>query len=110
MIHALKTDVEYFGASAAGAKEFEVRKNDRGFKVDDFVALNEWDGEKYTGRCTLHKIIYILDNTEYCKEGYVILGLKPCAILAKGEEKIKDCRIGEAIPVYDRDQRGETVL
>lgn len=72
MIHALKTEPAYFEASAAGIKGFEVRKNDRPYSPGDYVALNEWNGECYTGKCTLHKIVYILSDTEYCKEGYVI--------------------------------------
>ena len=56
MIHALKTKPAYFEASAAGIKGFEVRKNDRPYSPGDYVALNEWNGECYTGKCTLHKM------------------------------------------------------
>lgn len=62
-----------------------MRKNDRPYNIGDYVALNEWSGEVYTGRCTLHKIVYVLSNAEYCKEGYVILGLEPCVIRVRGE-------------------------
>lgn len=85
MIHALKTEQEYFEASVSGVKRFEVRKNDRPYSPGDYAALNEWDGECYTGRCTLYKIVYILSDTKYCKEGYVILGLEPCVIITQGE-------------------------
>lgn len=80
MIHALKILPEFFKAMAAGTKSFEVRKNDRPYHTGDYVALNEWNSEQYTGKCTLQKIVYILNDPEYCKEGYVILGLEPCAI------------------------------
>ena len=101
MIHALKAIPEYFEASAVGRKNFEVRKNDRPYSAGDYVALNEWNGENYTGRCTLHKIVYILDNTEYCKEHYVILGLDPCVIRARGElMEFVHCERGT--PVYER--------
>lgn len=101
MIHELKTEVEFFKASAAGTKSFEVRKNDRPYRKGDYVALNEWGNEGYTGRCTLHKIVYILSDPKYCKEGYVVLGLEPCSIRMKGElwEPIW-CERG--IPVYGR--------
>lgn len=85
MLHALKTEKRYFKSSAAGIKSFEVRKNDRPFSLGDYVALNEWDGRCYTGRFSLHKIVYVLSDIEYCKEGYVILGLEPCAIRRRGE-------------------------
>ena len=53
MIHALKIDPGYFEATQTGIKGFEVRKNDRPYNTGDFVALNEWNGEEYTGKCTL---------------------------------------------------------
>jgi len=101
MIHALKTAPVFFEASVAGLKGFEVRKNDRPYNTGDYVALNEWNGEGYTGRCTLHKIVYILSDPEYCKEGYVVLGLEPCAIRTRGglQEPIL-CERG--VPVYER--------
>lgn len=101
MIHALKTEPVHFEASAAGIKGFEVRKNDRPYSTGDYVALNEWNGEDYTGKCTLHKMVCILSDPEYCKEGYVVLGLKPCAIRTRGE--IRDhisCERG--VLVYER--------
>lgn len=84
MIHALKTNKEYFKAAAAETKKFEIRKNDRPFSTGDYVALNEWDGEKYTGRCMLCKILYILNDEEYCKEGYITMALEPYAIKKRG--------------------------
>ena len=102
MLHALKTIPQYFEASAEGTKNFEVRKNDRPFKPGDYVALNEWNGKQYTGRFTLHKIVYILSDPEYCKPGYIILGLEPCAIRTRGE--MPELRNGyeRGIPVYDQ--------
>ncbi len=101
MIHALKTEPAYFEASAAGIKRFEVRKNDRPYSPGDYAALNEWNGECYTGKCTLHKIVYILSDPEYCKEGYIILGLEPCAIRTRGEmQEPIPCNRG--VPVYER--------
>ena len=101
MIHALKTAPVHFEASAAGVKGFEVRKNDRPYNAGDYVALNEWNNEGYTGRCTLHKIVYILSDPEYCKEGYVVLGLEPCAIRTRGEMRDPiPCERG--VPVYER--------
>jgi ParB family chromosome partitioning protein len=101
MIHMLKTIPEFFQASAEGAKKFEVRKHDRPFNKGDYVALNEWSGGNYTGRCTLHKIVYILSDLEYCKEGYVILGLEPCTIRTWGEIQ-KPIPSNRRVPVYER--------
>jgi hypothetical protein len=60
--HRLKTWPEYFQAVASDEKNFEVRQNDRNFKVGDIVVLEEYDPEKkeYTGRQELRVITYIL--------------------------------------------------
>ncbi len=104
MVHALKTDPEFFEDMAADKKGFEVRKNDRPYKVGDFIALNEWKDKKYTGRFILMKIVYILDNQQYCKEGYVIIGLKPCEMRSFGE---MDPFISHnrKIPVYGEERK-----
>ena len=59
-----------------------MRENDRDFRIHDYIELNEFDSEKdaperekYSGRCALYQITYILDSPEYCKDGYVVLGL-----------------------------------
>lgn len=77
MIHALKTLPEYFEAVRKGDKTFELRENDRDFRVGDYLALNEWDGEKYTGRAQLVKVTYMLNPNDImsCVGRFVILGL-----------------------------------
>lgn len=76
MIHGLKQLPEYFKAVKNGTKTFEVRKNDRNYQVGDLLALNEYDGEKYTGRHCIVRVLYILDNSEYVKDGYIIMGIE----------------------------------
>ncbi len=85
MVHAVKIYPEYYEAVKSGSKPFEIRKNDRDYKVGDILALNEFspDGAgngKYTGRAIIAKISYVLTNSEFCKRGYVALGLMPCII------------------------------
>ena len=76
-IHELKTLPGYFLALIGDRKTFEVRKKDRDYKVGDVLILKEWNKDKgYTGYATKRKISYILDNPDYCKEGFVILGIK----------------------------------
>lgn len=101
MIHALKTAPQYFEESAAGRKNFEVRRNDRPYSIGDYVALNEWSIEGYTGRCILHRIIYILSDEVFCKEGLVILGLEPCSISTRSELMTPIC-LKSGPPVYCR--------
>ena len=76
-IHELKIDPEYFNDVITGEKRFEVRKNDRNYKKGDLLNLQEYDRKSkiYTGRKTLIPVRYILDNQEYLRDGYVILGL-----------------------------------
>lgn len=80
MTHALKAWPEYFRAVEEGAKTFEIRKDDRFFKLGETILLQEWDDvqEKYTGKELKKVISYILrDCSKFgLKTGFVILGLK----------------------------------
>ncbi|MBR6990648.1 MAG: DUF3850 domain-containing protein [Bacteroidales bacterium] len=74
--HDLKIMPEYFNAIAEGRKNFEVRYNDRGFQVNDILRLREHTGEEYTGRVIETEVTYLLDDKNYCKEGYVVMAIK----------------------------------
>lgn len=75
--HRLKTVQPYFDDVLNGKKTFEVRKNDRGFAVGDSLVLEEYVpmGEGYTGQAIIREVTYVLDSPEYCKPGYVVLGI-----------------------------------
>lgn len=75
--HVLKTLPEYFEAGFRGEKMFELRRDDRDFKVGDYILLKEWDGEQFTGRMMAKKITYILRDCEQygLKDGFCILSL-----------------------------------
>lgn len=84
VVHELKTHPIFFGSVLSGAKPFEIRKNDRGFKLGDILKLCEWEPleKKYTGRFCFRMVTSILDDSaldtkDYgvLKEGYVVLGL-----------------------------------
>ena len=75
MKHNLKILPEYFDAIVSGKKTFEVRFNDRDYQVDDILLLQEWVDGQYTGRSLEVKVTYLLDNPNYCKEGYVIMSI-----------------------------------
>lgn len=74
----LKTINPYFSAVFQGMKNFEVRLNDRDFKVGDEVLLQEYDLEtkEYSGREVRAEITYILKDYEAIKPGYVVFGFK----------------------------------
>lgn len=78
--HDLKTWPPYFDAVWSGAKPFEIRKNDRGYRVGDVLMLREWrpypDGSgDYTGREARRVVTYITDFAQ--QPGYVVLGMRP---------------------------------
>lgn len=98
MVHEVKCWPEFFNALVNGNKTFEVRKNDRPYRVGDYLAINEYvpdsedprddfgviplsnderrvNGGRYSGKSILCEITYILDNKDFCREGTVILGI-----------------------------------
>ena len=78
MIHALKILPRYFEAVRNGDKTFELRKNDRNFQTGDYLALNEWDKDHYTGRTELMEVIYMMNPNEImtCQGNFVLLGIR----------------------------------
>lgn len=63
--HELKCWPAYFSAVLEGKKRFELRLDDRGFEVGDFITLREWHLGEYTGRTCQATILYILNLKEY---------------------------------------------
>ena len=59
-VHFLKILPQYFKEVLAGKKTFELRKDDRNYKVNDAIILREFDGGNYTGRKLFTYITYIL--------------------------------------------------
>jgi hypothetical protein len=76
-IHCLKTWPDYYAAVLSGVKTFEIRQNDRDFKVGDALVLQEFDpkAEYYTREMTTVIISYITDFAQ--QPGYVVMGIKP---------------------------------
>lgn len=78
MIHELKLSTEYYEKVFKRIKNFEVRKNDRGFLVGDGLLLKEYDcvSEKYTGRMMIRNIAFILEGGKFgIEQGYVVMSL-----------------------------------
>lgn len=75
--HRLKTLPEFFEAVTEGRKRFEIRKDDRNFKVDDTLVLKEWNGQQYTGRKRTVHVSHIFRDAEKfgLQKGFVILSL-----------------------------------
>jgi hypothetical protein len=78
-IHNLKTWPEYFKEVRSKAKTFEVRENDRGFKVGDLLVLHEYapQSKSYTGEAEIRAVSYLLEGGEFgISEGFCVMGLQ----------------------------------
>lgn len=84
--HYIKIKPEYYRAIERGDKTFEVRYNDRDYQAYDVLHLQEWcgngefSGGEYTGREIIADVTYVFDNPEFCKEGFVIMGIRVVSI------------------------------
>lgn len=79
MIHEIKCWSEYFHEIISGNKTFELRKNDRDFKVGDVLHLREYNPERkyFTDRSAMFEVKYILHGGQFgLEEGYVIMSIK----------------------------------
>ena len=74
--HYVKILPEYYIAVDNGTKTFEIRFNDRNYKVGDILHLQEFCGGQYTSRELTKEICYMIDSPDYCKDGFVVLGIR----------------------------------
>lgn len=105
MIHELKIAPKYFEDVISGKKTFEIRKNDRKFRVGDLLALNEYIIERniYTGNSCLVYVDYVLDDIEYAKAGFIIMSIKPCCVGRRDEHYITDVKL-YSVPLATREK------
>ena len=84
-IHTLKIAKKYFDEITAGRKTFEWRKDDRGFKIGDFIFFSVFtdiaaDGTPlYQTSDISFEITYILRDAENLglPNGYCVLAIRP---------------------------------
>jgi len=77
--HSLKTWPEYFNEVFLDHKHFEVRKNDRDFKIGDIVILKEWNNEEqaYTGREIARIVQYVLHGGQFgIEDGFCVMSIQ----------------------------------
>lgn len=67
MIHELKIKPKFFQDIINGIKNFEIRKNDRMFRVGDILVLSEFDyrDNTYTGNQIKVKVDNILTHDDF---------------------------------------------
>jgi len=88
--HVLKCWPEYFEPVVKKLKTFEIRKNDRGFKVCDLLKLKEWDPSTstYTGRLCMVQITYMLQLTFIgLQSEYVVLAITVLSTWTEGDKE-----------------------
>lgn len=87
MIHDLKCWTEYFDLIADGTKTFEIRKDDRGFKVGDVLHLRNYDPHTgtYVGDSINAEVIYLINAYDFpgLTIGYVAMQIR---VLGESEE------------------------
>lgn len=92
MIHRIKTWPEYFQEIKSGNKTFELRKNDRNYKIGDILLLQEYKliglnkatqkiegvytGEQLKAQVTYILIHEILHNSFGLEKGHCIMSIK----------------------------------
>lgn len=91
-VHRLKTWPGPFAAVKHRLKPFEIRRDDRGFAVDDVLVLDEWDPKlgRYTDEPPIARIVtYVLDGGFGLEAGHVAMGLDRFADEGVAEVLIK---------------------
>lgn len=74
--HDVKISSVFSEDSKNGTKPFELRKNDRNYKVGDLLKMRVYKDGEWTGEIIRKEITYVLEGFEGIKEGYCILGVK----------------------------------
>lgn len=79
MNHQLKCRADYYEAVRTGKKTFEIRKNDRNYKVGDTLTLRPWDGKHFGIGYIRCEVAYILFGGPVgfppLQSGYVAMGI-----------------------------------
>jgi len=97
-IHSIRLAASYFNDVASGKKPFELRKNDRGYKVGDMLEMLEFKDGKNTGRIIQAEVTYLLEGYTGLEDGYCILGISVKKIDAEkndipGQMNIEDLQL-----------------
>lgn len=74
-VHQIRLGVSFFEDACSGAKTFELRKNDRGYKKGDILELMEFEDGRNTGRSAKVLVTYILEDFTGLEDGYCIMAI-----------------------------------
>lgn len=76
MVHELKILSKYFIDVLCNHKTFEVRYNDRNYKVGDVLVLYEYSNGEYTGSKIYADIKYVLPLDAFGIVDYVVMSIE----------------------------------
>lgn len=71
--HKVKILPQYFDAVMDRTKTAEVRYNDSGYENGDWLVLEEWTGEYYTGFYIVRRIKAVYELNSMGLNGYVLI-------------------------------------
>lgn len=77
--HLLKTWPQFFWEVACNEKRFELRRNDRDFRVNDILNLAEWipETQEFTGHVVMVRVLYILHGPDFgVDSGHCIMSIE----------------------------------
>lgn len=75
-IHKIRTAVKDFDAICSGKKNFELCRNDKGYKTGDILEMEEFGGGIRTGRGLKAVVTYVQEDYTGLEEGYCILAIE----------------------------------
>ena len=88
-VHELKIDTDVFHATLQQRKTYEIRLNDRGYRVGDYLFLRETeftgeemkDGAKliYTGNAIMRLVTHMLESEYGLEQGWCIMSVVPAS-------------------------------
>lgn len=75
--HSLKTVEPHFTDVWDGRKKMDIRFDDRGFKVGDFLHLLQYDdqNDKLSGKLIIAKVLHILKDEQFLQPNYCAMSL-----------------------------------
>lgn len=102
--HELKTWPGPFAAVRANLKPWEMRKNDRDYRVGDLLRLHEWcpEANDYTGEIEERRVTWMLEGGQFgLPADYVIMSLtRP----AQPELRLEMARAIGSFPAHEDDR------
>lgn len=83
--HHVKSWSHFFDAIKDGKKTHDLRKDDRGYEVGDYLVLQKYDfvSGKYTGDAVVAEITYITNNRFPCAYSSSVLPHDYCILSLK---------------------------